>query len=561
MKSDVPATAPRRGGARRRGGSRFGRPLLILGGVGLFAGVLAAAPLPGAPAAVPTPAAAAEEVSGDPYERETPHGCFFGFLRAAERGNYANAAEYLQIPPSLKSERETIARELQEVLDQRFFSTGLERISRSPRGSIDDGLPPESERVGEILGGGGEVLLVRREAAGGPAIWLISWETIREARQVYRELTGPEIESRLPAFFSGVRFGSLRLWQILGFVLLLPILYGLSWLLVSGLFAIVRLVRRMPAVESGEWTASARSPVTLLLTLLLHRIAVFWLGIPVMYRIYYNRFLYVVFFLLVLRLLLRLVDVIDRRLLRRVMPAGRTGGPSISLVRRALRTAAFVLVVLIALPAFGVNVTATLAGLGIGGLVLAFAAQKSLENVFGGFAILADRPLAVGDVCRIGGQLGEVEDITLWATRLRTHERTVVSIPNGAVMTGQIENLTRRDKFWFHPTVGLAYETTAAQMRQVVEGIRKLMAADPRVETDGSRACFQRLGASSLDIEIFGYVRADTYPEFLAIQEELLLRILEIVEGAGASVAFPTQTVHLRAADETSSLPKGRPPA
>ncbi len=208
--------------------------------------------------------------------------------------------------------------------------------------------------------------------------------------------------------------------------------------------------------------------------------------------------------------------------------------------------AVFVLVVLLALPFFGVNITATLAGLGIGGLVLAFAAQKSLENVFGGFAILSDRPLSVGDTCRIGGQLGEIEDITLWATRLRTNERTVVSIPNAAVMTGQIENLTSRDKFWFHPTVGLAYETTPAQMRAVLEGIRSLIAADPRVETEGSRVRFARLGASSLDIDVFAYVWTATYGEFLAVQEELLLSTLDIVERVGTSVAFPSQTVYVR---------------
>ena len=201
---------------------------------------------------------------------------------------------------------------------------------------------------------------------------------------------------------------------------------------------------------------------------------------------------------------------------------------------------------LLGLATFGVNLTATLAGLGIGGLALAFAAQKSLENVFGGLALLADKAVSLGDMCRLGGQQGEIEDITLWATRIRTLDRTVVSIPNGAVMTGQIENLTRRDKFWFHPIVGLPYETTPAQMRQVLEGVRQLLVADPRVETEGSRARFVRLGDSSLDVEVFAYVRVETQVEFLAVQEELLLRILELVETAGTSIAFPSRTVYMR---------------
>jgi MscS family membrane protein len=521
-----------------------------------------AAPQISIPAVVPTPTPA-EEAAADPYGRETPYGCFFGFLHAVEKGAYSNAAEYLQIPASLRPQRENIAREFQAVLDHRFVSASLESVSRSARGSIDDGLPPDVERVGEVIGSEGhfDVLLVRHETPGSPPIWLFSWETIREARRLHGELGLPEIENRLPPFFVTTRIGSLALWQVVAFLLLLPVLYGVSWLLLGGAFALIGLVRRKRV--AGEWASSARSPVTLLVTLLLHRVAVFWIGIPILYRIYYNRLLYVLLLLALLWLLLRIVDVVDRHLLGRVMPAGSAARRhSLSFGRRALRAAAFLLVVVLALPAFGVNVTATLAGLGIGGLVLAFAAQKSLENVFAGFAMLADKPLSVGDTCRIGGQLGEVEDVTLWATRVRTNERTVVSIPNGAVMAGQIENLTRRDKFWFHPTVGLDYETTPAQMRKVLDGIRNLMAADPRVETEGSRARFARLGASSLDIDVFAYVRAETYPEFLGAQEELLLRILEIVEQAETSVAFPTQTVHVRASGPpAAALGKDRSPA
>ncbi len=131
----------------------------------------------------------------------------------------------------------------------------------------------------------------------------------------------------------------------------------------------------------------------------------------------------------------------------------------------------------------------------------------------------------------------------------------MVSIPNGAVMTGQIENLTRRDKFWFHPTIGLAYATTPAQMGVVLAQLRGLLAADQRVEKEGARVRFTRLGASSLDVDVHAYVRADTYAAFLGVQEELLLRILEVVEAAGTSVAFPTQTVHLH-----SGGPPGGPP-
>jgi MscS family membrane protein len=522
---------------------------IALAAFGLFvlaAGAARALP-PQLPAPSPTPTPA-EEAAMDPYGRETPYGCFYGFLHAVERGSYANAAEYLQLPASMRTQREEVVREFQATLDHRFISTTLESISRSARGTVDDALPPNTEKVGEILGKDGriDVLLVRKESPGSPAVWLFSWETIRQGLRLYQQLGIKDFEERLPAFLVHTHVGSLALWQVAAFILLLPVLFGVSWLLLGVIFSLIRLARHKRV--AGEWQSRARSPGTLLLTLLLHRVAVFWIGIPILYRIYYNRVLYILLLAAFLWLLLRIVDAVDRYLLRRLLPAagGTAGRLSLSFGRRALRGVAFLFVLLLALPVFGVNVTATLAGLGIGGLVVAFAAQKSLENVFAGFAMLADKPLTVGDTCRIGGQLGEIEDVTLWATRLRTNERAVVSIPNGVVMAGQIENLTRRDKFWFHPTVGLGYETTPDQMRQVLQSIRELMVADPRVETEGSRARFVRLGASSLDIDVYAYVRAESYAEFLGIQEELLLRLLDIVEKAGTSVAFPTQTLYVK---------------
>jgi MscS family membrane protein len=515
-----------------------------------FAALRGEPQLPG-PVGSATPAEASD-TARDPYGRETPRGTFFGFLRAAGSGRYAVAAEYLRIPQPFQTQREQIAREFQSVLDHRFVNPRVDQISNAREGTVNEGLAAGLESVGSILGERGrfDVLLVRQEPreGRGPAIWMFSWDTIWEARQLYERGRFPRLERVVPPVLQEARVGGIAIWQILAFLLFLPILYGVSWLVIAGFLWIVRRVRRTPVVPGArDRTGAARIPATVILTLFLHRFVMAWLGIPVLYRVYYSRLLNVLLFVGLLWLLFRLIDVIDAHLLRRIMPSGHAAGrPTLTLARGALRFLAFVIVALIALSAFGVNVTATIAGLGIGGLVLAFAAQKSLENVFGGVAILASQAVRVGDTCRIAGQLGEIEDITLWATRLRTMERVVVSIPNATVANSAIENLSRRDKFWFHPTLGLAYETTPAQMRQVLEEIRSLLDADPRVDSEDARSRFARLNASSLDIDVSAYVRASTNPEFLAVQEDLLLRILDVVEKAGTSVAFPSQTVYVR---------------
>lgn len=525
------------------------RRLLLAFGL-LLGGALSAQAQFSIPGSGPSaPASENEEVVADPYGRETPRGCLYGFLRACRRGNMKTAAAYLQIPPSVQGAREAIAHQLHIVFDHRFMTTNLDQVSRSKRGALDDDLDPDTDRVGELRGDDGliDVLVVRQERPDGPPIWLISWETIRECRRLYDTLGLPDIEGRLPRFLVENRIAGMALWQVIAILALLPILYGVAWLIVSGVVAIARRIRRdRGEATTGLWSHSARSPATLLLALILHRLAVVWIGMPALDRLFYDRILRVLLLAGLMWFLLRLIDNFDRRVLARVLPAGASARhPTLTLGRRILKIAAFVFVVLLGLASFGVNLTATLAGLGIGGLALAFAAQKSLANLFGGVAVLAENVVRVGDTCRIGGQLGEIEDVTLWSTRIRTNERSVVSIPNGVVMESQIENLSRRDKFWFHPIVGLVYATTAEQIRRVLDGTRQMLAADPRVETEGARVRLLRLSESSLDIEVAAYVRAATNPEFLEIQEELLLRLLDIVAAAGTAIAFPSRTVYL----------------
>ena len=538
-----------RGPRRLRHARRRARYLALL----VFVLTFPAAALAQFSRPAPPPPTPNESGASDPYGRETPRGSFFSFLQAAERGNFQTAAAYLQIPRSHQASREEIARKLQVVFDHRLVTRSLDLVSRNPQGSPDDGLGPDFEKVEEVRAGSHtiDVILVRVEEAGQTPVWLISWDTSRECLRLYDEIDVADVERHIPKVLVETRLGGLSLWKVAGLLLLLPVFYALSWLLVSGVLALVRLLRRRSmAPGSHWWAASAKSPATFLLTLLVHRGAVERLGIPALYRLFYNRIILVLLCAGLYWLLARLVDALDRSVLGRFVPAGASARhATLTLARRALKLIAFVVVVLIALAAFGVNLTATLAGLGIGGLVLAFAAQKSLENMFGGIAVLSDRALRVGDTCKIGGQQGEVEDITLWATRLRTQERSVVSIPNGVVMGAQIENLSRRDKYWFHPIVGLIYQTTAEQMRVVLDGFRALLAADARVDQANPRVQLLRLGASSLDIEVSAYIRSVTQDDFLAVQEELLLRILGIVEDAGTALAHPTQTVYLAGAE------------
>lgn len=185
-----------------------------------------------------------------------------------------------------------------------------------------------------------------------------------------------------------------------------------------------------------------------------------------------------------------------------------------------------------------------LAGLGLGGLAVALAAQGTIQNFIGGFTLFADRPLSVGDFCRYGDKVGTVEGIGLRSTRIRSLERTVVTVPNAEFANLQLENFARRDRMLVRATLGLRYETTDDQLRFVLAELRELLIAHPRVLDDPARVRFVGFGEHALNVEVFAYVNTSDWNEFLAIQEDIYLRMMKVVREAGTSMAFPSRTLY-----------------
>ncbi|MDL2716660.1 MAG: mechanosensitive ion channel family protein [Acidobacteriota bacterium] len=526
------------------------------------AALLAAGPVLGQmPGLAPAPTPSTAEVPGDLYRRETPSGAFFGYMRAASRQNWILAAEYLQWPKGARVPPGEVAKELKAVLDERFAGD-LQRLSRSPLGDVNDGLSPDLERAGAIERGADsfDVLLVRTQPAEGPAVWLVSSQTLREVPAAFKDLTTPALDRIMPAALQRSVGGAFRLWQVLAFWALIPIAWLLARLLVAALLAAAHgvLARRSRDEGLAGSFVPFRGPLTLLAAVPLHIFAVARIGLPLLGRYNYGRISRLLVIAAIAWLLIRAIRFLTSRATLRLMASGATAASSLTIGRRVVQGAIVLAAVLTALASLGVNLTATLAGLGIGGIAVAFAAQKSLENLFGGVVVLTDKILNVGDVVRIGTVQGTVEDVTLYATRIRTLDRTVVSIPNGAMMTSEIENLSRRDKFWFRHVLGLRFETTRAQMQAVLAGCRERLAADPRVEPATLRVRFLKLNAYTLDVEVFAYLVVPDWTAFLAAQEELLLALMHVVESAGSGFAFPSQTTYL--ASEAAALEPGAPP-
>ncbi|MEO1091520.1 MAG: mechanosensitive ion channel family protein [Pseudomonadota bacterium] len=188
------------------------------------------------------------------------------------------------------------------------------------------------------------------------------------------------------------------------------------------------------------------------------------------------------------------------------------------------------------------------AGFGIGGLAVALAAQSTLQNFLGGLTLLADKPIEVGDFCRFGEKIGTVEEIGLRSVRVRSLDRTLIVIPNGDFVNLALENYSRRERILIRSTIGLRYETTPDQLRWVLTEVRKLLLQHPMITKDGARARLLGFGAYSIDFEIFAYVKSNQYETFLAVQEDVNLRLIDIVEASGTGFAFPS-TVNYVARD------------
>ena len=194
---------------------------------------------------------------------------------------------------------------------------------------------------------------------------------------------------------------------------------------------------------------------------------------------------------------------------------------------------------------FDIDVTALAAGVGIGGIAIAMASKESLENLLGSFTIFFDKPFLVGDLVSTGNIIGTVEKVGFRSTRIRTFDKSIVTVPNKNMISVELDNLgkrkVRRARFY----IGLTYDTTIDQIKKVVNEIEMLINEHPRTDNEG-RVKFQEFGASSLDIMILYYVNSTKWDDFIDVKEDINFKIMDIVKNNNCEFAFPSTTVYLQ---------------
>jgi MscS family membrane protein len=194
---------------------------------------------------------------------------------------------------------------------------------------------------------------------------------------------------------------------------------------------------------------------------------------------------------------------------------------------------------------FNVNITAIAAGLGVGGIAIAMASKESLENLFGSFTIFLDRPFTVGDIVNIGTITGSVEKVGFRSTRLRTFDKSLVTVPNKKMVDAEVDNLglrpVRRAKF----NIGLVYETSETQLKNIVKDIQHMIDSHDSTNQEG-RVRFMDFGESSLDIMILFYVNSSNWDDFINTRQDINYQIMGIIKKHNSDFAFPSRTIFMK---------------
>lgn len=522
--------------------------------VAVLALLLACAPLAAQEGnAAAEPASSADvEAAPVPVGPETPRGAVRAYLDSCRAEEFASAARYLDLGDLPASERDQrgpeLARRLKIVLDQTLW-VNLDTLSTAPEGHAEDGLPGGFDRVGTIATPRGEieVLVARGTDPSGASIWQFASSTVGSVPTLWEEFGYGPVGEYLPDEFFTVRFLEVDLWQWLGLALLV---FG-GWIgawIATGLLkrAVSPFVRRTQTDLDDRLADLMTGPVRLSIALVLFHLGTYALRLRVPVQESVGGVLKGLGVIAGTWLLMRIAHVITDVIRDRLVLEGRTS--VVTMVPLARKTIKAVLIAFAAigfLQNLGFNITGVLAGLGVGGLAVALAAQKTVENLFGGVMVTVDQPVRVGDFCRFGDKVGTVEEVGLRSTRVRTLDRTVVTVPNAEFAQVQIENFASRDRMRLHTVLGLRYETTPDQLRHVLAGLRRLLSAHPRITDDPARVRFVAFGPHSLDLEVFAYADTTDWNEFLKIREDVYLRMMDVVAESGTGFAFPSQTLYL----------------
>ena len=482
----------------------------------------------------------------DVLNRGTPLGSIEGFLRSAVKPDWEEAAEYLDLRNLPDDVRELggpeLARQFHHVISRLWWMEDL-NVNGTPEGAQGDGLPVYRDELIRVPMPDGDVpIWMQRVPRGdGVEIWKISNRSVAQIPELYDEYSySAPVETVRGWFPEDASFLGIEAfkWFIIAVVAVI------SWLVYFLVGFILTRLFSSPANDNYPYVKKLfTGPLVLLAVLVTIGFVLRDLGAGAYARDLMNT--HTLITLAIVWLSWALLDLYKRIKQARLIADKRPGAaklfqPMTTLVKIVVVIFGF----LFWLNNIGVNITTVLAGLGVGGLAVALALQKPLEDMMGALTIFSQGTVRVGDLCRFGGTIGSVEDIGLRTTRVRTLVNSVVSVPNSQFAYMEIDNLTLREKIRYWPTLRLRYDTRRETIRSVCERLRAMLVDDENVYEEPIRVRFTNFDDDAILLKVHAFLRTADYATSLVYRERLNLGIMAIVEEEGAHFALPGRSIY-----------------
>ena len=481
----------------------------------------------------------------DELKRDTPQGSIKGFMKASKDRDYEKAADFLDLKYTYYNQGSKgsaeLARKLKVVIDQKLW-IDIDNVNNSLEGSSDDNLPENQELIGVIHSEqtAYDIILQRVLDKDNISIWKISAKTVRDIPKMYDQFGHGVLGKLMPPILLEITIFKVTAGEWISLIIIFLFSLILSIILSK---LIIFILKRFKIERTLLFFNALLWPIRWLFTLILGRnlfkIVVYSVEAKSILKTATIPIIIFVWFLF--NLIDYLFDVWSNNQKNK---GKRDIIVFYGLFKKALKLLILFIAATLWLDNLGFKVTTIIAGLGVGGIAVALAAQKSIEDILGAMTLLGARPVEIGDFVKFGDKIGTIEDISLRLTKVRTLDRTLVNVPNSVFASLQLENYTSRDKIRFHPKIHLCYETTTDQLRRILVEIRKILSSHPKVLEKPLRVRFVKFGTYSLECDIHAYIDTKVYGEYLETAEELNFSIMNAIEEAGAQLAIPAQNIY-----------------
>jgi MscS family membrane protein len=478
----------------------------------------------------------------DSLGRESPRGSARGLIQAIEDNDYELAAHYMDFRNLPRNVRDIDHTELIKQFDfviQRALWVDAEALSPSPDGLDLDGLPSYRDLAGKIDMDGKEISIYMQKVPAeeaGQNIWKLSNATVAEIPRLYDLHSYPDWLEKFRGYFpEDATFIGLELFKWAFLVCVILVGWPLLWLLALVLTFIFTnrsssLYKEIRRLFTGPLTA----------LVLIGAIGIFLreLGMGLTAQKIADG--HTLMTIVIVWLVFSSIDLLRAKRRERFIAEGRSDAAVLGRpLANAVKLLTIIVAILMWLSNIGVEITALVAGLGVGGVALALAMQKPIEDLLGAISIYSQRPFNTGDLCRYGSFFGTVEEVGLRTTRMRTRANTLVSIPNSRLAYEDIENISAREKIEFAPTIRLRIDTTTEQIVQIKTAIQSLLQQHELVLEGVQRVQFRDFAEYSLQLNVHTYIGTTKFDQFLEVSEQLNLGILAAIHDAGAFLAMP----------------------